>query len=109
MVATLSTVACGSSSRTIVRNADIACRVGGDEFAIILPESTAGDAELLAGRIARAIGSRPILNAGTLLLSAGAAELRENDRPNDLFERADDALYRAKELGKARTVLANGA
>jgi diguanylate cyclase (GGDEF)-like protein len=95
--------------RTIVRHADIACRVGGDEFAVILPESTAGDAELLAGRIARAIGSRPILNAGTLLLSAGAAELRENDRPNDLFERADDALYRAKELGKARTVLANGA
>jgi diguanylate cyclase (GGDEF)-like protein len=95
--------------RTVVRSADIACRVGGDEFAIILPESSAADAELLAGRIARAIGSRPILNAGALLLSAGAAELRPADRPNDLFERADEALYRAKELGKARTVLANDA
>ena len=83
--------------------------VGGDEFAIILPESSAADAELLAGRIARAIGSRPILNAGALLLSAGAAELRPADRPTDLFERADEALYRAKELGKARTVLANDA
>ena len=57
----------------------------------------------------RAVRARPILGAGTLFLSAGAAEVREGDRPNDLFERADDALYRAKELGKARTVLANGA
>jgi diguanylate cyclase (GGDEF)-like protein len=94
---------------SVVRSADIACRVGGDEFALVLPESSAEDADLLAGRIARAIGSRPIGAAGTLFLSAGIAELRSGDRPNDLFERADEALYRAKELGKARTVLADGA
>jgi diguanylate cyclase (GGDEF)-like protein len=91
---------------TVVRSADIACRVGGDEFAIVLPESSAEEAELLAGRIARAIGVRPIAGAGTLELSAGVAELRPSDRPNDLFERADEALYRAKELGKAQTVAA---
>jgi diguanylate cyclase (GGDEF)-like protein len=91
---------------TAVRSADIACRVGGDEFAIVLPESSAEEAELLAGRIARAIGVRPIAGAGTLELSAGVAELRPSDRPNDLFERADEALYRAKELGKAQTVAA---
>ena len=94
---------------TVTRNADIACRVGGDEFSVILPESSVGDAELLAGRIARAISARPITAAGTLQLSAGAAEMKPEDRPNDLFERADEALYRAKELGKARTVSANGA
>jgi diguanylate cyclase (GGDEF)-like protein len=93
---------------SVVRSADVACRVGGDEFAIVLPESSAGDAELLAGRIARAIGERPISGVGKLELSAGVAELRPGDRPNELFERADEALYRAKELGKARTVLANG-
>jgi diguanylate cyclase (GGDEF)-like protein len=94
---------------TVVRAADVTCRVGGDEFGIVLPESSGEDAELLAARIARAIGARPIGAAGTLFLSAGVAELRPGDRPNDLFERADEALYRAKELGKARTVAADGA
>ncbi len=94
---------------SVVRSADMACRVGGDEFAVILPESAADDAELLAGRIARAIGARPIGTAGNLRLSAGVAELRSGDRPNDLFERADEALYQAKEQGKARTVLAENA
>jgi diguanylate cyclase (GGDEF)-like protein len=96
--------------QSVCRSADIACRVGGDEFAVVLPESSSEEAELLAGRIARAINVRPITPAGTVNLSAGVAELRPADRPTDLFERADEALYRAKELGKAQTqVAANGA
>jgi diguanylate cyclase (GGDEF)-like protein len=94
---------------SVVRSADIACRVGGDEFAVVLPESNVEEAELLAGRIARAINARPITAAGTVELSAGVAELRPSDRPTDLFERADEALYRAKELGKAQTHVAANA
>jgi len=93
---------------SVVRTADITCRVGGDEFAIILPEAGADDAELLAGRIARAIAARPIGTIGVLNVSAGVAELRPGDTPADLFQRADDALYRAKAGGKARTVAADG-
>jgi len=92
---------------SVVRSADIPSRIGGDEFAVVLPESSAEDGQLLADRIAHAIALRPIANAGTLQLSAGVAELRPGDRPNQLFERADEALYRAKELGKARTLVAN--
>jgi diguanylate cyclase (GGDEF)-like protein len=95
--------------RMVVRSADLACRIGGDEFAVLLPESARSDAELLAGRIARAVRGQAIAQAGTLNLSAGIAELRPNEDAQSLFERADEALYRAKELGKARTVAANDA
>jgi diguanylate cyclase (GGDEF)-like protein len=91
---------------SVVRSADIACRVGGDEFAVVLPESNVEEAELLAGRIARAINGRPITAAGTMCLLGKTPELRPSDRPTDLFERADEALYRAKELGKAQTYVA---
>jgi diguanylate cyclase (GGDEF)-like protein len=88
--------------RDVVRHADIACRVGGDEFAVILPESTLTDAEQLYRRIQSEVSSRPISHAGQLLLSAGIAELRAQDDPVAFFQRADDALYRAKEGGKGR-------
>ncbi len=88
--------------RDVVRHADIACRVGGDEFAVILPESTLTDAEQLYRRIQAAVSSRPISHAGRLLLSAGIAELRAQDEPVAFFQRADDALYRAKKGGKGR-------
>jgi two-component system, cell cycle response regulator len=92
--------------RSVVRSADVACRVGGDEFGIILPESTLTDAEQLSHRMQAAVASRPIGDAGTLQLSAGAAELRSEDDATKFFERADDALYRAKGSGKAEVVAA---
>lgn len=88
--------------RDVVRSADIACRVGGDEFAVILPESTLADAEQLYRRLLAAVSTRPITHAGQLLLSAGIAELRPQDDSVSFFQRADDALYRAKEGGKGR-------
>jgi diguanylate cyclase (GGDEF)-like protein len=93
--------------RGVVRSADIACRVGGDEFAVILPESLLDDADQLYRRIQQAVSSRPIAAAGTLYLSAGVAELRPQDDPVTFFQRADEALYRAKEAGKGRVVTAN--
>jgi diguanylate cyclase (GGDEF)-like protein len=93
--------------RTVVRSADIACRVGGDEFGVILPESTLEDADQLYRRIQHAVSSRPIGQAGTLYLSAGVAELRPADDAVTFFQHADQALYRAKDAGKGRVVTAN--
>ena len=93
--------------RSVVRTADIACRVGGDEFGIILPESTLTDAEQLSHRMQQAVGSRPIADVGKLSLSAGAAELRPEENEERFFKRADDALYQAKEKGKAEVVAAS--
>jgi diguanylate cyclase (GGDEF)-like protein len=86
--------------RDVVRSADVACRVGGDEFAVILPEASQSDADQLYERIQAATAARPIGNAGGLRFSAGVAELRPDDDEARLFQRADEALYRAKELGK---------
>src|SRR5207248_8186529 len=58
--------------RDVVRSADVPCRVGGDEFAVILPESALADADQLYRRIQAAVSSRPISQIGTLHLPAGA-------------------------------------
>ena len=88
--------------RGCVRSTDIGCRVGGDEFAVIMPESTRGDADHLAARIERAVSVEPIAKGGTLKVSAGVAELSPEDTSTDLFERADEDLYRAKSAAKQR-------
>jgi len=94
--------------RDVVRSADIACRVGGDEFAVILPESSLEDGDQLYRRIQNAVASRPVESSGNkIYLSAGVAELRPDDDAVSFFQRADEALYRAKEAGKARAVGAN--
>jgi diguanylate cyclase (GGDEF)-like protein len=90
--------------REVVRSADIPCRVGGDEFAVILPESTLEDAKQLYQRVQANAGSRPAGPAGPLSFSGGVAELRQQDDPVSFFKRADDALYQAKEGGKGRAV-----
>ncbi len=95
--------------RDVVRSADTACRVGGDEFAVIMPESTRSDADQLYRRLQDAVSARPVGQAGRLSLSAGIAELRPDENPTAFFERSDEALYRAKESGKAQVVSADAA
>jgi diguanylate cyclase (GGDEF)-like protein len=94
--------------QSVVRSADVACRVGGDEFGVILPESTLNDAEQLYSRVQFAVAARPIGPFDRIHLSAGIAELEREDSAESFFQRADQALYRAKEAGKGRVVAANG-
>jgi diguanylate cyclase (GGDEF)-like protein len=92
--------------REVARSADIPCRVGGDEFAVVLPESGIEQADQLFARMQSAISGRPIGKAGRLNISAGVAELQADDDSIFFFERADEALYRAKEAGKGRSMQA---
>jgi diguanylate cyclase (GGDEF)-like protein len=92
--------------REVVRTADVPCRVGGDEFAVILPESGIEQAEQLFTRIQATIGRNPIGQAGRLHVSAGVTDLKAEDDAISLFERADEALYRAKEAGKGQSMTA---
>jgi diguanylate cyclase (GGDEF)-like protein len=94
--------------REVIRTADIPCRVGGDEFAVILPEAGIEQAEQLFGRLQGTISGRPIGQAGRLHISAGVSELKPDDDSISFFERSDEALYRAKEAGKGQSVTADG-
>jgi diguanylate cyclase (GGDEF)-like protein len=98
-------VLAGAAQRvlSVVRGADIACRVGGDEFAVILPESTQADAEALYERLESAMVKQPA-DSDQLRLSAGIAELRADDDAVTFFKRADEALYQAKALGKGQAI-----
>ncbi|HUG65151.1 MAG TPA: sensor domain-containing diguanylate cyclase [Gaiellaceae bacterium] len=93
--------------REAVRSTDVACRIGGDEFAVIMPESAAEDGEQLFSRVHNSMrGTALGPDEQRLRLSGGIAELLHGDTPASLFERADAALYRAKELGKDRADVA---
>ena len=92
--------------RSVVRGADIPCRVGGDEFAVILPESSIEEAERLFQRLQLALQGQPIGRMSSVQLSAGIAELARDDNATSFFSRVDQALKRAKRSGKGTVVAA---
>ena len=92
--------------RNEIRSVDVGCRIGGDEFAVVMPESTTEDASQLFQRMHEAVSTMSTPGGGKVRISAGIAELHHGETAAGLFERADSALYRAKELGKDRATVA---
>lgn len=93
--------------RQTLRTVDIVGRIGGDEFAIILPETGRDQAHEVAQRLRQAIAELEIpLDGGRVLrctASIGASTLDGAlDSIDELFRRADEALYRAKTAGRDR-------
>lgn len=91
-----------------VRSVDAVARVGGDEFAVLLPETSAIQASALSQRILTEVARHNDAAAGRLAVSIGIAELNSmtNLRPDELLAAADAALYRAKAAGGGRAALA---
>ncbi len=93
-----------------IRGIDLACRSGGEEFIIVMPETDMAVAAMVAERLRRRIAAEPFaISAGTrtipVTLSIGIAALRgRDDSPATLLKRADQALYRAKRDGRNRVV-----
>ncbi|MEW6451748.1 MAG: PleD family two-component system response regulator [Pseudomonadota bacterium] len=93
-----------------IRGIDLACRLGGEEFVIVMPETDMAVATIVAERLRRRIASEPFVIAGgekklDVTISIGIATL---DAPDDnaaaILKRADQALYRAKRDGRNRVV-----
>ncbi|MEN6328310.1 MAG: diguanylate cyclase [Syntrophomonas sp.] len=85
------------------RSTDIACRYGGDEFALILPDTSEEQTVQLAQRISRAVRTIHTFDK-SVTISIGTAEYSGEDNPSELIRRTDQALYRAKQMGKNRVV-----
>jgi diguanylate cyclase (GGDEF)-like protein len=106
--------AVGETLMRCVRAEDIACRYGGEEFTLILPECSLNQATVRADEIRKRLRDFPIQADGhatdILTLSIGVAAFDETtDRVDLLLKFADDALYQAKHSGRDRVVAARPA
>ncbi|MBS0245885.1 MAG: PleD family two-component system response regulator [Proteobacteria bacterium] len=96
--------------RKSIRNIDLACRYGGEEFVIVMPETDIAVAGMVAERIRRKIAAEPFaIQQGEkrldVTLSIGIAALgAAGDNAAAMLKRADQALYRAKRDGRNRVV-----
>ena len=87
------------------RTTDFVCRYGGEEMSIILPNTKAEEALMLANRICAAVSEKPFhltpVDTAPVTISLGVATFPENAQtPQDLIEWADKGLYYAKEHGR---------
>lgn len=90
-------------TKDIIRKSDMLFRYGGEEFVVLLPNTDSEGAVRLAQRIRRKVEKSECECDGhtlTLTISAGVSQLKEKDSANDLFVKADTALYEAKADGR---------
>lgn len=88
-----------------LRKSDIVSRFGGEEFFLLLPETSLEKAKRLGARLKRAIHADKILKKYDLTISGGITEFRKRDTETKFKERADKALYQAKKQGRDRFVV----
>jgi len=91
-----------------IRGIDLACRYGGEEFVVVMPDTDLGIATMVAERIRRRIAGEPFpIEGGSrsieVTISVGiAARMGPQDNVAQMLKRADEALYRAKRDGRNR-------
>ena len=95
---------------TNVRAIDLPCRLGGEEFVVVMPGASLEDASIVADRIRRDVASLPFPIMGgaeslTITVSVGVAASGGNgDNPDALLKRADEGVYEAKSRGRNQVI-----
>lgn len=89
--------------RDQLRASDALARWGGEEFIVLCPATTLAGATILAEKIRHAVQARAIPKVGLVTLSLGVAQHQKGEALEAWVNRADGALYRAKERGRNRT------
>jgi diguanylate cyclase len=91
-----------------IKGKDTACRFGGEEYLLLLPDTPFAGALKLAESIRRTVAEARLVRSGSreplgqITISAGAARYQRGESPNELIERADQALYKSKNDGRNR-------
>ncbi len=103
--------------KTSLRESDIPSRYGGEEFAILLPYTKLEEAGSVAQRLRSNVESKHIdltevkdskIDEIQVTISVGVYELQEGDEPQQLYTKADKALYFAKEHGRNKVIINRG-
>ncbi len=95
-----------------VRDFDLIARIGGDEFVVVMPDAAAGVAAAVAERLCKRVAAQPFqlghgIDPLAMTVSIGCASAQgEEEQPENLLKRADEALYRAKRAGRNQVVVA---
>ena len=85
-----------------VRRSDSVFRIGGEEFAVIVPETNTRDTWNLAEKIRHEVESHDFPLVGKVTISSGVSRIEKDDDAGSLFRKSDEALYRAKKNGRNR-------
>jgi diguanylate cyclase len=94
--------------KSCVRGEDLTARYGGEEFAIVLPNTTLENGAKVGEHVRLQVSKKAVINRatgkslGTITVSVGAAEFQPGESVESLIERADEALYLAKNNGRNR-------
>jgi diguanylate cyclase (GGDEF)-like protein len=89
-----------------VRSVETVARWGGEEFALLVPQTELEEARRLAERLRRSIAEFRFAEVGQVTASFGVAALQPGDNSESLIRRTDVALYRAKQAGRNRVMVA---
>lgn len=85
-----------------IRKSDLFARVGGEEFAIVAPETSLEEAAALAEKIRQVVEQDTFANGLRITISLGVSVYQDKDNDNMIFKKADNALYKAKGNGRNR-------
>ncbi len=97
-----------SSLKRSIKKTDFIARFGGEEFAIILPDSDINSAMVVAEQLRKIVSAGKLMDKGKnisygkTMVSIGVTQFRASDLSNEIVDRADKALYLAKDRGRNR-------
>jgi len=105
-------VAIADVLRENFRDEDLVCRLGGEEFAVLVDGMPLTEAKHLATRVVEAVAANPLCEANAIIeysVSCGIADTSSSYDLGVLFKAADDAMYLAKQRGRNRVALVSNA